>query len=230
MIAVMRRLRWTRLLTALLAWGLIAIAVTAPAQTPAAPAAALVLEVSGGRIPGVEPFREIPAGTTVAVPAGVRFAFQHYASCRRFLVTGGVVTFRADGVEFSGGARPSDTRAACPRKVALKADGASAAVVMRSLGPPRVAIPSRPDFLLVGPRASEFSGLRVRRGKEVVLERTLAAGQPLAWPPDAAPLAPATNYELELLPTASGREPVSIGVRTLEASAAEPALTLVSAE
>jgi len=91
---------------------------TLPALTDAQPATttpvALVLEVSGGRIAGVEPFREIAADTTVTVPEGVRFVFQHYGSCRRFTLVGGAVTLRADGVDVSG-TRATDTRVTCPR-------------------------------------------------------------------------------------------------------------------
>ena len=190
---------------------------------------ALVLEVAGGRIAGVEPYKEIMAETTVTVPAGVRFAFQHYGSCRRFVLVGGAVKFRADGVEVSG-TRATDTRVACPRKITLKSDGATAAVVMRSLGPPRTPIASiRPTFVLVGPRAAEFTTLRVKRGDELIVEQTFVSGPAVSWPPNAPPLAAATNYELEIVPAAANRVPVVIGVRTLDVPTDEP-MTLVSAE
>ena len=204
-----------------------------PALTHAQPAphtpVALVLEVSGGRIPGVEPYKEIMAETTVTVPAGVRFAFQHYGSCRRFVLTGGAVKFRADGVDVSG-TRATDTRVACPRKITLKSDGASAAVVMRSLGPPPVPIASiRPTFVLVGPRAAEFKALRLKHGEELVVEQLFAAGLAVRWPQTTSPLTAATNYQLELVPTAADRTPVVIRVRTIDQPTEDP-ITLVSAE
>ena len=213
----------------LAAAALMTVAAVAGAQ-PAPPApVALVLEVSGGRIAGVEPYKEILADTTVTVPSGVRLAFQHYSSCRRFVLVGGAVKFRADGVEVSG-TRATDTRVACPRKITLKTDGTSAAVVMRSLGPPRTAIASiRPTFVLVGPRAAEFKALRVKRGDELVIEHTFAAGPAVRWPQNAPPLTAATNYELELVPAAANRAPVVIGVRTIDVPTDEP-MTLVSAE
>jgi hypothetical protein len=213
----------------ILSWILLMSAVAA-AQVPAKSAVALVLEVSGGRIAGVEPYREIPTGTTVTVPAGVRFVFQHYASCRRFVLTGGVATFRADGVDISGGARPSDTRVACPRKITLKDDGASAAVVMRSSGPPPITVSPRPEFVIVGPKASEISGLRVRRGSEVVVEGTFATERSFRWPQDTAPLAADTSYVLELVPLSATRAPLAIGLRVVEASGGSEALALISAE
>lgn len=213
----------------ILSWLLLAVPAGSAAQTPPKPGVALVLEVSGGRIPGIEPYREITAGTTVTVPGGVRFVFQHYESCRRFVLVGGAATFRADGVDLSGG-RPSDTRVACPRKVTLKDDGASAAVVMRSIGKPPVAVSPRPEFVIVGPRATEFTGLRVRRGSEIIVEQTFTAGRGFRWPHDAAPLPAAAYYELELVPARADAKPIVIRLRTLEASAAEEAVTLVSVE
>ena len=223
----MLRPRSIAVLVAIVASVLLTMASTGVAD--AQPAVALVLEISGGRITGLEPYKEIMADTSVTVPAGVRFAFQHYGSCRRFVLTGGAVKFRADGVDVSG-TRATDTRVACPRKITLKSDGASAAVVMRSIGPPRVTISSiRPTFVLVGPRAADFKALRVRRDNELVVEQTFAAGPAVRWPQNTTPLTAATNYELELVPMAPDRAPVVIGVRTLEAPTEDP-ITLVSAE
>jgi hypothetical protein len=190
------------------------------------PAAALVLDVTGGRIAGVEPFREIAADTTVTVPPGVRLVFQHYGSCRKFTLVGGIAIVRADGVEISG-TKPTDERATCPRRITLKGDGTSAGVVMRSLGGPRVAVSSRPEFVVVGPRAAEFSALRVRKGADVIVEHRLAGGRSLPWPANVPPLAATTSYEIELVPASASASPVVVGIRT-EGSA--EAITLVSAE
>jgi hypothetical protein len=211
--------------------GLLLVAATlSAAQTPPKPGVALVLEVSGGRIAGIEPYREVVADTTVTVPAGVRFVFQHYGSCRRFTLVGGVATFRSGGVDFAGGARPSDVRVACPHKVTLKEDGASAGVLMRSIGPPRITVSPRPDFAIVGPRAPEFSGLRVKHGNEVILEQTVVTGSASRWPQGAPALAAAENYDLELLPVAADRKPVVIRFRTLDTIAPDETLTLVNIE
>ena len=214
----------------MLSWMLLGVAAVAAAQAPSRPGVALVLEVSGGRIPGIEPYREIAADTTVTVPAGVRFVVQHYASCRRFVFTGGGATFRANDVDLSGAARPVETRVPCPRKITLKDDGASAAVVMRSIRPPPIMISSRPEFVIIGLRAAEFAGLRVRRGNDIVLEQRFASGQSVRWPHDAAPLAEETSYQLELLPLSANRAPIAIGLCTAGAAAASEALTLISTE
>jgi len=190
---------------------------------------ALAVEVAGGRITGVEPFREIPSGTTVTVPPGVRFVFQHYGSCRKFTMTGGTAVFRQDGVDITG-TRATDVKTACPKKLRLKEDGASAAVVMRSVGPQRMLIGTQPEFVIVGPRAAEFTTLRVRKGSDVVAEQSLAQGPRLPWPGGAAPLAPGTGYEIELVPARSDARPLVVSVRTLDAPTADDTLTLVSAE
>ena len=49
--------------------------VAVHAQVGSKAPVALVVEVAGGRIPGVDAFREIAAGTKVNVPAGVRLVF-----------------------------------------------------------------------------------------------------------------------------------------------------------
>jgi len=209
---------------------LLALPAVPGAQAPARkPGVALVLEVGGGRIPGVEPFKEIAADTKVAVPAGARLVFQHYGSCRKFTVTGGAVTFRADGVDVTGG-KATDVKSSCPRRLTLKDDGASAAVVLRSAIRPRLTASPRPDFVVVGPRAGEFTALRVRRGTELVLEQSLAAGPQVRWPAHAPALAPNTSYDLELVPARAEGVPIVIGFRTLEAAAADESLTLVNAE
>ena len=220
----MRHSAWLVAIVVALAWMPIATAAVAQPK----PAVALVLDVSGGRIPGVEPFREIAADTTVAVPAGVRLVFQHYGSCRKFTLVGGTATFRADGVDIAG-TQPTDARAACPRKITLKGDGASAGVVMRSLGSPRVAVASRPEFVLVGPRAGEFSVLRVRKGDQVIVEHRLTDARRIPWPPTVPPLAASANYEVELVPASGGGASVVVGIRT-DASPVPEAMTLVSAE
>ena len=201
----------------------------AGAQPLARPGAALVLEVSGGQIAGVEAFRELAAGSTVTVPAGTKLVFQHYGSCRRFTLVGGVVTVRSDGVDFSGGARPTDTRGACPKKLTLKEDGASAATVMRSL-PRLLSVSTRPTFVVVGPNADAYTTLRVRQGADLVLERPLSGGRNVRWPADKPALAAAATYELELLPARAGATPLAIAFRTLDAAATDDAMTLVSIE
>jgi hypothetical protein len=204
--------------------------VDASGQTPAARApVALVVELTGGGIPGVEPFREIPGGTTVNVPAGVRLVFHHYASCRKFTMTGGTAVIRADGVDITG-SRASDVKTACLRKLSLKEEGANAAMVMRTSGLGRTVISTRPDFVIVGPRLAELAGLRVRKGDDVVLEQRLATGPRVPWPAGATPLTPGTGYEIDLVPANPEARPLVVRVRTLDVATPDDTLTLLSAE
>jgi hypothetical protein len=218
-------MRFPRLILALLA---LVTALPAAAQAPPKPAVALVLEISSGRLAGLEPYREVAADTRVTVPDGVRFVFQHYASCRRYTMVGGTATLRADGVEVVGPPATS-VKVACPQRIRLRTDASSAAVTTRSMGPPRTPIAVRPQFVVVGARTAEIATLRVRRGADVVLEQRLTGG-PVAWPSHLPPLAPATNYELELLPVRTDREPIVIGLRTGDGAAVDETITVVSAD
>jgi hypothetical protein len=83
--------------------------------------------------------------------------------------------------------------------------------------------------VIVGPRAAEFSALRVRKGDEVIVEHRLSGGRSLPWPAGLPPLAAAASYEIELVPASADGRPVVVGIRT-EASAVHEAMTLVSAE
>jgi hypothetical protein len=143
-------MRFPRLLLPLAA---LVTALPAAAQTPAKPAVALVLEIASGRLAGLEPYREVAADTRVTVPDGVRFVFQHYASCRRYTMVGGTATLRTDGVDVVGPPATS-VKVACPQRITLKGDASSAAVTTRSLGPPRTPVALRPQFVMVGARAA----------------------------------------------------------------------------
>jgi hypothetical protein len=229
MIAAMRNIRRTGV-AAIVSVAVLCGVSSVGAQSPARPGAALVLEVSGGHVTGIEAFQEVPAGATLTVPAGTKLVFQHYASCRRFTLVGGVVTVRSDGVDFSGGARPTDIRGACPKKLTLKDEGTSAATVMRSAPRTGVSVSTRPDFVLVGPNVGAYVALRVRRGEEIVLEQDLTGGRNVRWPADKPPLATAASYELELVPTRANAKPLVIGFRTVDDAPAADTITLVSVE
>src|SRR6266508_4434985 len=123
--------------------GLTALLACANPAT-AAGAAALVLELTGGQLSGVQPYSEIAEGTTVTIPAGGRLVFQHYASCRKVAVAGGSVAFTSDGYTITGGTKESEVRVSCPRKVTLKASGEAAGVVLRSVGTDPAPMSSRP--------------------------------------------------------------------------------------
>jgi hypothetical protein len=185
----------------------------------AAGPAALVLEVTGGKVSGAQPYSEIAEGTTVTIPAGVRLVFQHYTSCRKVAVAGGSVAFTSEGYTITGGTKESDVRVSCPRKVTLKASGEAAGVVLRSVG--AMTLSTRPVVVLIGPRADEFKTARVVQGETVVLEGALE-GRLFRWPASAAPLSAATTYTLHLIPSAAGAAPLSTRFVTPRPSVVPP--------
>ena len=196
----------------------------------AAGPAALVLELTGGKLSGVQPYSEIAEGTTVTIPPGGRLVFQHYASCRKVAVAGGSVAFTSDGYTITGGTKESEVRVSCPRKVTLKASGEAAGVVLRSVGA-GVTLSTRPVIVLIGPRADEFKTARVVQGETVVLEATLD-GRVFRWPASAAPLSAATIYTLHLIPSAAGAAPLSTRFVTPRPSTLPPdeSPTLITVE
>jgi hypothetical protein len=217
--------------TALVVAGLVAAGVTASGAQPARAAAALVLELSGTPAPPVQPFTEIPAGTTLRLPAGGRLTFLHYHTCRAVTLVGGRVTVDAETYTVSGNASVKETRTPCPRPVTLRAGGevAVGGFVTRSLGP-ALTFSARPGFVLAGPRATDFRAARFARNDVEVLSVPLD-GPRLRWPPGAAPLA-AGVYDVTLLPASAEQEPRSFRFRVTE-SAADPAaepLTVIHVE
>jgi hypothetical protein len=191
---------------------------------------ALVLETNGATVPHLKPYSEIPVGTTVSLPIGDRLVFLHYATCRTVTVVGGAVTFDANAYTLAGGTKESHVRNPCPRTVALRAGGEMAGALLRG-GPPVSTLSTRPSFVLVGQRAGDFASVRVsKEGKEV-----LAApldGRRFRWPMGEALLAKDAEYELALVPRASGADPVTMRFRVKAPSAdsSSEALTLVKVE
>ena len=198
------------------------------AQTPSA----LVLEKSGASVPEIKPYSEIPVGTKISLPSGGRLVFLHYYTCQTVAVVGSTITFGAETYTITGGTKEREVRAPCPRTVILKAGGEVAGTLIRSgAAGGALGLTTSPTFVLVGPRADDFTAVRVSRGDKGVLEAPLE-GRRFRWPIDAAPLAVDTEYELGLVPTVRGTVPVTMKFRTHSPAATPPGdgLTLISAE
>jgi hypothetical protein len=193
------------------------------AAQPPKPAVALVLEVDGPVTPALRPYREILSGTTVSLTKDGRLVFLNYANCRTLTVVGGSVTFtRGPTPILKGAATRADVRGQCPRK--FSATGADAATVLREASGAAVATSATPQFILVGRRAEEFAGIRIKSGNRELLSRPLT-GPRFSWPADVPPLAPGT-YALDLRPKVSGAAAVTVN---FEASTRIPeAFTLIT--
>ena len=189
------------------------VAAVASAQAPAAPAA-LVLEASGGITPAVRPYTEIVGETTLTLSRGARVAFLHYQTCRTVAVSGGSLTVTTAAYSIAGGTKESDVRSPCPRKVSVRGGGELGGAVFRSM-PGRAGVTLQPEasFVLVGPRAGEFSTARITRDDSRIVEGPIQ-DKVFRWPAGAAPLAPSTAYELVLIPTSTADRSVTVRFST----------------
>lgn len=176
------------------------------AQAPSA----LVLEKSGASVPEIQPYSEIPSGTTISLRGNARLVFVHYNRCRTVAVVGGTIKFGTETYTITGGKKESEIRTPCPRQVALKAEGEMAGVMLRSVFTNvMIKFSERPAFVLVGKRADDFSSLRVTQEDKTVLEAPLE-GQHFRWPKDVPPLAAASGYEMVLNPKVPGAAPAKL--------------------
>jgi hypothetical protein len=150
-----------------------------PSGADAQSASALVLEKSGATVPEVQPYSEIPVGTTVSLPSGARLVFLHYQTCKTVTAVGGKVVFDAFTYTATGGSKPQEVRTPCPPTVRLRGQGEMVGVVMRSILP-EVRLSTSPAFVLVGDRADEFATIftiptdnpsRLLRGRRRGVER-----------------------------------------------------------
>lgn len=187
-----------RLFPALLLPLAAAAALALPASGARAQAAGLVLEVEGPAPSGLEPFREIAAGSVHALGAA-QVTFAHYRTCRNVTVKGGSLTVEATGYGVEGGVLVGQERADCPREVRLSGHGAQVAgIVLRSAGGQR-RWPTRPGFVLVGEGAdSMHEAVFLQSDREVA--RFPLQTRRFTWPADEPPLQPGSAHVLRLGP------------------------------
>jgi len=189
-------------------------------------AVALVLEVDGGSTPTVQPYTEVPAGTTIELAPGAKLVLLHYRTCRALGVTGGKVTVGEEGLVATGGSRTLDARRQCPRTVRLRTGGEAAGTVLRSAPVAAATLPARPAFVVVGARAGEYGAVRILRAGQIVREAPLDAPR-FQWPADAAPLVAGTQYELRLIPKGAASAPVALRFVATDPAAETPVLLAV---
>ena len=175
--------------------------------------AALVLEHSGTSTPNLAPYSEVMEGAVVKLELGARLVFVDYFNCNRVTVNGdGIVRFSAQGSSVGGDAKKATMRVPCPREIVIKNGGESSAMVLRGGEEDSLALYIKPEFVLVGGRAGDFTEVRFSKGPEKVLEGALT-GRRFSWPPNAPALADGGVYELVLFPKASGAQPIKMSFR-----------------
>jgi hypothetical protein len=100
----------------------------AEAQAPAA----LVLEAAGAVTPALQPFTEVPEGTTVTIGPGGKLVLQHYHTCRVVTVEGGRIVVGVETYATSGVSPTQEVRRPCPRTYRLARPGEAGGTVLRS--------------------------------------------------------------------------------------------------
>jgi len=172
---------------------------TASAQTQAG----LVLETGGTITPAVKPYTEIMGGTTLTLAGGARLVFSHYQTCRTVTVVGGTVTVTAAGYATKDG-KQSDAAMPCPKKVNVRGGGELGGVVYRSVSAGRaLQLQPQASFVLVGPRAAEYTTARITKDDAPVAEGPIRENV-FRLPSGVAPLTPDTAFELILVPARAG--------------------------
>ncbi len=191
-------------------------------------AAALVLETTGATEPALQPFTEILDTATVSLSHGARLVFLHYHTCKKVIVEGGRITVKSQGYAIAGATNALEERVPCPPTVRLRKGGEMAGILLRGITP---TLSAKPAFVLIGPRAADFTSVRVSQGNQVVFEARLD-GRTFQWPTEAAPLSPDPEYELALIPTVAGAAPFTLKFKTAPPSAlpAGAAHTLIHVE
>ncbi len=193
-----------RVATALAAVSL-APAGPAPAAAQSAPAVALVTDVGGRTEPVVEPFSEMPAGSTVRLAPGTTLNVLFYSSCEELSIAGaGQVTFTEDELRIADARVASRQSTPCPRKVTVRKDGTVGGVLIR--GAPTVktapALSPTPGFIFAGRAAKAYDRILIAHGNTVVLDAGLTTPS-FTWPRGTPPLQPGILHTLVLVPAAS---------------------------
>lgn len=199
----------------------------ASAQAPAG----LVLETSGTIAPAAKPYTEIAGGTTLTLSGGARLVFAHYQTCKTVTVVGGTVTVTAASYVTRDG-KQSDSVMPCPKKVNVRGGGELGGVVYRSVAANRgLTLQTQAAFVLVGQRAADFLTARITRDDAPVAEGPIR-DRVFRWPADATPLAPATTFELTLVPTRAGDRVVTMRFATpaIAAPAGQEPLVVISVD
>jgi hypothetical protein len=176
-------------------------------QTPSA----LVLEVRGNSNPPLQPYSEMPAGSTVSLSKTSQLVFVHYTTCRTVTVMGGTVTFAVDTYTLAGENERSVARSPCPRTVILQeSEGRMAGSLARGTPfNPSLSLSPQPSFLLVGKRASDFTSIKVSKDDREVLQSPFD-GKWFRWPKGVAPLTKGEVYHLSLVPkTGNGAQVIA---------------------
>ncbi|MBI3707274.1 MAG: hypothetical protein HY246_06295 [Proteobacteria bacterium] len=195
-------------------------------------ATALITDLTGTSEPAIEPFSEVPAGTTLKLAANGKIAFLFYDTCETVTIAGGTISFGDVSFEVTGGKVLEKTPSPCPRKVTLRADGTIAGVMLRSSAAARsnLKLSTQPALVLAGKAGGTFGTLQITKANAVVYEAKLHGPQ-FSWPKDVPALIEGQPYQLVLLPKAAGGRSMYLDFTAADPHASGvPPLTLIRVE
>ena len=203
-----------------------------PTELRANQAAALLLEKKGTLAPNLETFSEIPIDVKLSLLDRSTIQFLHYHTCHTVTVTGGTVELSETGYEATGG-DVEESQTPCPRKHTVAEVGQLAGVRIRGSGSvvsgKILALPPRPNFILVGKRARDFSSVRISKEGTEFLDGSLE-GASFRWPATADSLVVDSEYQMTFVPATPDAPPISLkfNVSPRQRETQQAALTLIN--
>jgi hypothetical protein len=161
---------------------------------------ALVTDVSGETAPTVEPWSEIPAGTSIVLADDAEMVFLHYWICESVTVRGGRLAFSSERYTLQGGRILDARRTPCPRAIVLSESGEVGGMVLRGSGESTAQaypVPDAPSFVLAGRKAGDFARIRVAQGEVTILDAPIH-DRSFHWPDGLPRLLPGETYAVTL--------------------------------
>lgn len=164
---------------------------------------ALATDVSGETSPPVEPWSEIPAGTSVVLADDAEMVFLHYWTCESVTVRGGRLAFSSERYTLQGGRILDARRTPCPRAIVLSESGEVGGMVLRgspesaAQGAQAYPVPDAPSFVLAGRKAGDFARIRVAQGEVTILDEPIH-DRSFHWPAALPRLQPGETYAVTL--------------------------------
>ena len=207
---------------------LVLIAAVARSAAAAEPVG-MVFDVSGPVEPALERFAELSGGGSYQLGASTRLTFVHYRTCRVVSIVGGTIRLDQARYDIIGGRIESEQVQSCPQQYVVPPSGALAgttgALLLRSGAGDALIISARPDLIVTGARADDFSSVEIRRDDVAVAQFPLTSRR-FVWPRNRDRLAAGRSYRL-VLSRPNGSH-VEIPFTVLESSrSAEPDRILI---
>lgn len=162
--------------------------------TGAGEARALVLDITGPSVPGIEAFDELADGASIVLDPKTEMTLTYYPTCEDLTIRGGHIRIAGERMMLDKGELIARSKGDCPGSVKLSAvQVVNASVVTRAVrkGP---AISTTPKMIgVAGPGAAKYTKIGVYGAGGKVFEANMA-GRGAAWPDGTPALAAGAIY------------------------------------